>query len=407
VEGLCITHIAPEEVRRRWGFEETPIIKLSDEKGSDRYISPRNLPLLFMTIKSFIESSRSSIVLIDSIEQLVKQNEGAGQEREMLDFVNQIELLSRKTRLILAERPQFVHRSLEGNIDEVKELMFNLGPLSAYLFQIFSQAMLSHLIDEMRRDVVREVNELIATQKFFEAARGEKVSDNASFAAWDSDRRNALAPATSLHIEQNLVLSRRAFFMALRKLARIIKKHDPAFDLRASVEQLMRSYGRSPYEITLLPGTTYVIEEEKPQQSLELFSELVGHGMEGLCISRYNPEILNERFNIPSRTIIWLTQKSEPEYRTVDPTNFPRLSSMISDYLEGTNYPLVLLEGLGYLITQSNYETVLRFIQSQRDEIALKNAIMLVHIDPLSLDTKELHRLASELEPLEIQKAIS
>jgi len=37
---------------------------------------------------------------------------------------------------------------------------------------------------------------------------------------------------------------------------------------------------------------------------------------------------------------------------------------------------------LGYLITQSNYETVLRFIQSQRDDVALKNAIFLVHIDP-------------------------
>ena len=47
VEGLCVTHVAPDEVRRRWGFKETPIIKLSDEKGSDRYISPRNLPLLF------------------------------------------------------------------------------------------------------------------------------------------------------------------------------------------------------------------------------------------------------------------------------------------------------------------------------------------------------------------------
>jgi len=70
--------------------------------------------------------------------------------------------------------------------------------------------------------------------------------------------------------------------------------------------------------------------------------------------------------------------------------------------LDKANYPLVLLEGLGYLITQSNYETVLRFVQSQRDEIALKSAIMLVHIDPLSLDTKELHRLASELEPLRI-----
>ena len=38
------------------------------------YISPRNLPLLFMTIKSFVESSKNSIVLIDSI--------GATGERE-------------------------------------------------------------------------------------------------------------------------------------------------------------------------------------------------------------------------------------------------------------------------------------------------------------------------------------
>ncbi len=172
----------------------------------------------------------------------------------------------------------------------------------------------------------------------------------------------------------------------------------------SSVADLMKSYGRSPYEIALLPGTTYVLQEEKPQQSLELFSELVGHGMEGLCISRYNPETLNERYNVPGETVVWLTQKSEPGHRTVDPTNFPRMSSLISDFLGKANYPVILLEGLGYLITQSNYETVLRFIQSQRDEIALKNAIMLVHIDPLSLDTKELHRLASELEPLAIQK---
>ncbi|VVB71969.1 Uncharacterised protein [uncultured archaeon] len=190
--------------------------------------------------------------------------------------------------------------------------------------------------------------------------------------------------------------------MALRRLARIIKKHDATFDLTSSVSELMKSYGRSPYEISLIPGTTYVIDEEKPQKSLELFSELVSHGMDGLCLSRYNPETLSERYNVPVGTVIWLTQKSEPGYKSVDPTNFPRLGNMISDFLKRANYPLILLEGMGYLITQSNYETVLRFIQSQRDEIALKSAIMIVHIDPLSLDTKELHRLTSELEPLHI-----
>ncbi|MBN1235338.1 MAG: DUF835 domain-containing protein [Methanotrichaceae archaeon] len=400
VEGLCITHLAPEEIRRRWGFKETPIIKLSDEKGSDRYISPRNLPLLFMTIKSFVESSKNSIVLIDSIEQLVKENEGKIPQREILDYVYQMELLGRKTHLILAERPEFVHTSMTSSINEVKELLFTLGPLSAYLFRAFSEAMLLHLSDAVRKEVVMQANELIASGGFFETAKEPPSDDSTS--ACEPDMQSALHSSTSLNIHPDLVLTRRGFFVAVRRLARIIKMHDPAFDLTVTLAELMKSYGRSPYEIILIPGTTYIIAEEKPQKSLELFSELVRHGMEGLCLSRYNPETLAERYNVPADSVIWLTQKSEPKYKTVDPTNFPRLSSMISDFLGKASYPLILLEGMGYLITQSNYETVLRFVQSQRDEIALRNAIMLVHIDPLSLDTKELHRLGSEMEPFKI-----
>ncbi|MEI6103108.1 MAG: DUF835 domain-containing protein [Methanothrix sp.] len=402
VEGLCITHDAPEEVRRRWGFKETPIIKLSDEKGSDRYISPRNLPLLFVTIKSFVESSKNSIILIDSIEQLIKENEGKIPQKEILDYVYQMELLGHKSHLILAEKPDFVHTSITMSINEVKELLFSLGPLSTYLFRAFSDAMLSKLDDNVRKEVVMQANELVASGEFFETGKLMTQLSDDSVAACEPDMKGALQSSVSLDIRMDQVLTRRSFFVAVRRLDRIIKTHDPAFDLIATLAELMKSYGRSPYEISLIPGTTYIIAEEKPQKSLELFSELVRHGMEGLCLSRYNPKTLNERYNVPEDAVIWLTQKSEPGYRTVDPTNFPRLSSMISDFLGRASYPIILLEGMGYLITQSNYETVLRFVQSQRDEIALKNAIMLVHIDPLSLDTKELHRLGSEMETFKV-----
>ena len=57
----------------------------------------------------------------------------------MLDFVYQMELLARKTHLILAEKPKCLHiRIITSGIDEVKELLFSLGPLSAYLFRLFS-----------------------------------------------------------------------------------------------------------------------------------------------------------------------------------------------------------------------------------------------------------------------------
>lgn len=398
VEGLCITHYAPEDVRRQWGFTETPIIKLSDEKGSDRYISPRNLPLLFVTIKSFVESSKNSIVLIDSIGRLIKENEGRVPHREMLDYVYQIELLARKSHFLLAEDPDFVHMEMTESINEAKELLFSLGPLSSYLFQVFSDAMLSQLHDDARREAVMQANDQIASGEFFETAKKMQSLSDDSVSACEPEMNSALQFGMSLNVRPDLSLTRRSFFVAVRRLGKIIKSYDPAFDIVTTLAELMKSYGRSPYEISLIPGTTYIIAEEKPQKSLELFSELVRHGMDGLCMSRYNPATLSERFNVPTDTVIWLTQKSEPGYKTVDPTNFPRLSSIISDFLARANYPIILLEGMGYLITQSNYETVLRFVQSQRDEIALKNAIMLVHIDPLSLDTKELHRLSSEME---------
>jgi len=399
VEGLCITHTTPDEVRRRWGFKETPIIKLSEERGSDRYISPRNLPLLYITIKSFVDSSKRSIVLIDSIEQIINENEARASPREVLDFVYQMELLGHRTNLILSERQEFVRDEMTATINEVKELIFTLGPLSSYLFRVFSEAMLSQLDEETRREVVAEVNEAIASGGFFEAGK-RPLSDDET-ASCEPEMKQAVGPALSFDLPRDLKLTRRSFFTAIRKLGRIIKEHQPSFDLIASLSELMKSYGRSPYEIALIPGTTYIVTEEKPQQSLELYSELVRHGMDGLCLSRYNPRTLAERYNVPIDSVIWLSQKSEPGYRTVDPSNFPRLSSLISDFLDRANYPLILLEGMGYLITQSNYETVLRFVQSQRDEIALKSAIMLVHIDPLSLDTKELHRLGSEMEPFQ------
>lgn len=406
IEGLCITHLDPVEVRMRWGFKETPVIKLSQEKGDGRYISPTNLPLLFVTIRSFVESSKNSVVLIDSMEYLVSKNAGIVPEREVLDFVYEVETLARRTRMLLAERREFVHKDMPSDVNEVKELLFTLGPLSSYLFELFSEAMLSRLKEPIRDKVAEEVNALISSGTFFDEAKASLPDD--SSAACEPEMSEAVKSREyNIKISSGFVLTRRGFFIAIRRLARIIKKYDPSFDLMAAVGDLMKSYGRSPYEIALLPGTTYAHEDENPSASFRLFAELVAHDMDGLCISRSNPDILSDRYNIPIDAVIWLTQKSEPGYRTVDPTNFPRLSSIISEFLDKANYPVILLEGVGYLITQSNYETVLRFIQSQRDEIALKYAVMIVYIDPLSLDTKELHRLESELEPLKIQNFLN
>ena len=404
IEGLCITTSDPDEIRSRWHFTETPIIRLSRERGrGERYIAPNNLPLLFVTIKSFVESSKNSIILLDCLEELIEENASSVPESEVLDFVHALEDLSERgrTRLVLQARPKFVNRRLAAEINEAEDLIFLLGPISTYLFKTFAETLLKRLDPSSRAMAIREIEDMMETEKVFSGMREprEGVGCDPDMADIGSD-----SILRGGKVDPTARLGRWEFFGALRLLAKAIERTDPSFDLAAAAKPLMARYGLNPVELRLIPGTTYVIEEDKPAESLGVFSDLVGRGLDGLCISRYHPEKLMERYGLSPERVIWLTQTSgaEPRYRQVDPTNFPRLSSMISDFLSRSEEPLVLLEGLGYLITQSNYESVLRFVQSQRDEVSLKKGILIIHIDPLALDTKELHRLESEMEILPV-----
>ncbi|UEC41833.1 MAG: Na+/solute symporter [Methanothrix sp.] len=404
IEGLCITTSDPDEIRTRWHFTETPIIRLSGEKGrGERYIPKNNLPLLFVTIKSFVESSKNSIILLDCMEELIEENASSVPESEVLDFVHALDSLSEKgrTRVVLLARPEFVNRRVAAEINEAEELIFLLGPISAYLFKVFADSIMRRLDPSSRAMVMRDLEDMMGTEKAFTGMRRPHEGDGCD------PEMGEIGPEfgrSGLKIDPAARLSRWEFFGALRLLAKAVQRSDPTFDLASAAKPLIAKYGLNPIELRLVPGTTYVIEEDKPAKSLGVYSDLVRRGVEGLCISRYHPEKLMERYGLSPEGVIWLTQASgaKPHYRQVDPTNFPRLSSMISDFLSRSEEPLVLLEGLGYLITQSNYESVLRFVQSQRDEVSLKKGILIIHIDPLALDTKELHRLKSEMEILPI-----
>jgi len=409
IEGLCIASCDPDEIRSKFKFTETPIIRLSHDRGrGEMYIAPTNLPLLFITIKSFVEKSTNSIILLDNLGDLIEENASVVPPSEVLDFVYALECLVRenRTRFVLKVWPEYVHEKLPLEINEVKQLIFLLGPLSCYLFKVFADAMIASLDESSRRVAIRDIEVLMDTDKLFEGIKCAERSAETSPEACDPDMGKSIGSSNEqfVKIEPHLCLSRWELFMAVRSVARVIERVDPKFDLRSVLGPLMAKYGLKLYELDLIPGTTYVIEEEKPQKSLELFSDLTRLGAEGLCISRYHPDKLIEKYNFHSEMVIWLTQSTayEAKYRCVDPTNFPRLSSIISDFLTNTKEPLILLEGMGYLITQSNYESVLRFIQSQRDEISMRKAILFIHLDPLALDTKELHRLKGEMEPLEL-----
>lgn len=155
-------------------------------------------------------------------------------------------------------------------------------------------------------------------------------------------------------------------------------------------------------EYKVYERNSYLIEESKPVIGMEIFNQEIQNGRSGLCITRENPRRIIEKYNWEKVPIIWLTRNNLPKEHCIDPTNLSRLTIDIVNFIKESKTGIILLEGLEYLISQNSYQIILRFIQLINDKIMLSNCIILVPVDPLILNQRELHLLERDMKVYEL-----
>jgi multisubunit Na+/H+ antiporter MnhG subunit len=147
-------------------------------------------------------------------------------------------------------------------------------------------------------------------------------------------------------------------------------------------------------------GQSYLIDEERPIKSNEIFVNLVTHGAQGLYITRRFPQEIRNAYNLKLTPIIWLTREKTEENH-IDPTDLVELSYTIKEFIKKTSDGVILVDGLEYLITQNEYKEILKFVQSLKDSIATSLSRLIVPLDHSTLDEQQFHLLKREMNALE------
>ena len=135
-------------------------------------------------------------------------------------------------------------------------------------------------------------------------------------------------------------------------------------------------------------GFVYLVKEKRPGIAFAMFKEAVDHHAMGMVITREHPNRLKQTHEFDATKILWLTRRVGEDH--VDPTELTRLSMTISKFIEGTPKSVVLVEGLEYLITQNDFETVLRFVNHLHDFVLAHDCAVIIVLDPRVLSTREL-----------------
>lgn len=160
-------------------------------------------------------------------------------------------------------------------------------------------------------------------------------------------------------------------------------------------EERKGSEGEKKHELELEAGRSYLLREGKSHKSYEIFYDYVTHDSQGLCISREYPETIRKQYGLEKTPIVWLT-RTEGE-NTIKPNELEKLGYLIGDFLDRSEKPIILLDGLEYLISYNGFNKVLKFIHATKDNVSMKRAILIVSANPQSYDPKEFAVLEKEL----------
>jgi len=147
-------------------------------------------------------------------------------------------------------------------------------------------------------------------------------------------------------------------------------------------------------------GYSYLIEEERGENSFKIFSCLIrDKDFTGLCFTRTNPRKLREKFNLEDIQMMWLTDQDSEKETVVSPS-LEGIIYIIEEFIDMGNKTILLIDGMEYLIGNNGFNPVLRFIRRLIDKISETETVLLITISPDTMDERELKLLEREMEPI-------
>lgn len=147
-------------------------------------------------------------------------------------------------------------------------------------------------------------------------------------------------------------------------------------------------------EICIKPidsGYSYMIGSEKREIAYKVFENLVGTGYKGIVISNVPPKNIEKEYMVKSE-IYWLSELEGENIFRPDRLDF-EITAAISNFLKENKKPVIILEGVGYLVQINGFNNCLRWIKTVNDMIARHDGILLMPIAPEIFDKKELSLL--------------
>jgi PAS domain S-box-containing protein len=140
-------------------------------------------------------------------------------------------------------------------------------------------------------------------------------------------------------------------------------------------------------------GSNYLVADSI-DLAYDMFTDTIMTGTEGLCITRKLPQKLRERYGLQKTPMVCLTGENIRNERTIN--SLQDLSILISNYVDKAEKPLILIDGIEYLMSHQGFDPVYHFLQAKGTQVEAAEGIMIIPFFKETLEPRQVKLLERE-----------
>ncbi|MDP3917110.1 MAG: DUF835 domain-containing protein [Nanoarchaeota archaeon] len=175
---------------------------------------------------------------------------------------------------------------------------------------------------------------------------------------------------------------------SLRKIIEESPRLKRFINLKGKKERLTKKY-------IVESGTSYLLKDSSSSEAYEILIDKMNEEYTPLLITRQNPSIVEQKYGLQKKNIIWLSDEKEKGLSTSSDLN--QIKKVASEFMEKNKDSIILMDRSDYIINKYGFDNFLRFITNINDKVMTREAIFLLPVDPVIFTNKQLSLLEKEL----------
>lgn len=186
----------------------------------------------------------------------------------------------------------------------------------------------------------------------------------------------------------------------LRKYTDTLEEDKKALEKLLRISPQLEDDSDSGGRLSIPQGKIYLLDEERPNMAYKYFTNLVHRNIPGLAITRIHPKEVRNTYDLEKTPLVWLTQNKSNEEMVLLPDT-TKFSSVVTSFLSKTENGVVLIDGLEYLISQTDFEVVLKLIQFLNDKVMGTTNIIIITMDMEIAEERQQKYFKKEMTDLD------